>query len=62
MAEVYSKVIGPNLTGRERLMQPGKITRYWGWCKANTDELKSVRYWIDCGDDDPLSKGNPCCI
>ena len=22
------------------------------------DELKSVRYWIDCGDDDPLSKGN----
>jgi S-formylglutathione hydrolase FrmB len=22
------------------------------------DELKKVRYWIDCGDDDGLSKGN----
>lgn len=24
----------------------------------STDELKKVRYWIDCGDDDFLTKGN----
>lgn len=26
--------------------------------KKSTDELRRVRYWIDCGDDDFLTKGN----
>ncbi len=26
--------------------------------KKSTDELRKVRYWIDCGDDDFLTKGN----
>jgi enterochelin esterase-like enzyme len=58
-AEVYSKVIGPDLKGRERLNATWQSNSILGLVQSKTtDELKTVRYWIDCGDDDPLSKGN----
>ncbi|MDN5287585.1 MAG: esterase family protein [Mucilaginibacter sp.] len=58
-AEVYSKVIGPDLKGRERLNATWQSNSILGLVQSKTtDELKAVRYWIDCGDDDPLSKGN----
>ena len=58
-AEVYSKVFGPDLKGSERLNATWKNNSILGLVQSKTtDELKTVRYWIDCGDDDALSKGN----
>ena len=61
--ENYENVLGPlyghNLKGNDRLNA--------AWYKnsilkivetKSTDDLKKVRYWIDCGDDDFLTKGN----
>ena len=61
--ENYETVLGPsyghNLKGNARLNQ--------AWYKnsilkivetKSTDDLKKVRYWIDCGDKDFLTKGN----
>ncbi len=61
--ENYENVLGPlyghNLKGNDRLNA--------SWYKnsilkiietKSTDELKKVRYWIDCGDDDFLTRGN----
>ncbi|WP_184545746.1 alpha/beta hydrolase [Mucilaginibacter sp. FT3.2] len=58
-AEAYSKVFGPNLKGQERLNATWKNNSILGLVQGKTtDELNEVRYWIDCGDDDALSKGN----
>ncbi|MEN0055831.1 MAG: alpha/beta hydrolase-fold protein [Mucilaginibacter sp.] len=58
-AETYSQAMGPNLKGRERLNSTWQSNSVLGLVQnKTTDELKQVRYWIDCGDDDPLSKGN----
>jgi enterochelin esterase-like enzyme len=58
-AEVYSKVFGQDLKGSERLNATWKNNSILGLVQSkSTDELKTVRYWIDCGDDDALSKGN----
>ncbi|GAA3960199.1 alpha/beta hydrolase-fold protein [Mucilaginibacter dorajii] len=58
-AEVYSKVFGPNLKGAERLNDTWKANSVLGLVQSKTtDDLNDVRYWIDCGDDDALSKGN----
>jgi len=58
-AEAYSQAMGPNLKGRERLNATWQSNSVLGLVQnKTTDELKQVRYWIDCGDDDPLSKGN----
>lgn len=58
-AEAYSKVFGPNLKGSERLNATWRSNAILGLVQSKSaDELKSVRYWIDCGDDDALSKGN----
>lgn len=58
-AEAYSKVFGPNLKGQERLNATWKNNSILGLIQGKTtDELNEVRYWIDCGDDDALSKGN----
>lgn len=56
---IFGQLYGHNLKDKDRLNQ------YWN---ANSilkivdgksaDELKKVRYWIDCGDDDFLTKGN----
>ncbi|HXB45852.1 MAG TPA: alpha/beta hydrolase-fold protein [Puia sp.] len=61
--ENYENALGPlyghNLKGNDRLND--------FWYKnsilkivetKSTDDLKKVRYWIDCGDDDFLTKGN----
>ncbi|HEX4852127.1 MAG TPA: alpha/beta hydrolase-fold protein [Puia sp.] len=61
--EEYNRVFGPifgnGLKGKDRLNQ--------AWYKnsvlkivdtKSSDELKKVRYWIDCGDDDYLMIGN----
>ncbi|MDN3584041.1 alpha/beta hydrolase [Mucilaginibacter flavus] len=57
--EAYSNVFGPNLKGNERLNNVWKANSVLGLIQSkSTDELNDVRYWIDCGDDDALSKGN----
>jgi enterochelin esterase-like enzyme len=54
-----SHLLGQGLKGKERLTQ--------AWYKnsilklvqeRSTENLSSVRYWIDCGDDDWLTNGN----
>ena len=58
-AEAYAKVFGPNLKGAERLNDTWKANSILGLIQNKTaDDLNDVRYWIDCGDDDALSKGN----
>jgi len=56
---VIGKLFGKGLKGKSRL------TKTWYdnailkiVADKSVDELKKVRYWIDCGDDDFLIKGN----
>jgi len=56
---VIGKLFGKGLKGKSRL------TKTWYdnailkiVADKSADELKKVRYWIDCGDDDFLIKGN----
>jgi S-formylglutathione hydrolase FrmB len=53
------QLFGRDLKGKDRL------SKAWYGNSAlkivetkSADELKKVRYWIDCGDDDFLTKGN----
>jgi S-formylglutathione hydrolase FrmB len=55
----YGQLFGRDLKGKDRL------TKSWYDNSAlkmvetkSADDLKKVRYWIDCGDDDFLMKGN----
>lgn len=57
--QILAPLFGPNLKGQSRINSH--------WLKNSTlaivknksaEELKKVRYWIDCGDDDFLTKGN----
>lgn len=57
--QIFGQLFGRGLKGKDRLTST--------WYANNAlkmvadrplDELKKVRYWIDCGDDDWLSKGN----
>lgn len=56
---IFGKLYGRNLKGKDRLNTNWysnsvlKIVE-----KKSPDELRKVRYWIDCGDDDFLTKGN----
>ena len=56
---VIGRVYGIGLKGKDRLTKswydnsPLKII-----ADKTADELKKVRYWIDCGDDDFLTTGN----
>ena len=56
---VLGRVYGMNIKGKDRLNKtwfdnsPLKIV-----ADKSADDLKKVRYWIDCGDDDFLTKGN----
>jgi enterochelin esterase-like enzyme len=61
--ENYNTVIG-KLYGRD-LKGKNRLTKTWYdnailkiVASKTTDDLKKVRYWIDCGDDDFLTKGN----
>ena len=55
----FGELYGKGLTGKNRLTAhyyknaPIKIVE-----TGNTDDLKKVKYYIDCGDDDFLIKGN----
>lgn len=55
----FGQLFGRGLKDKDRLNEtwyknsPLKIVE-----TKTTDELKKVRYWIDCGDDDFLTKGN----
>lgn len=56
---VLGQLYGRGLKGKDRLNKafydnsPLKIVE-----TKSADDLKKVRYWIDCGDDDFLTKGN----
>ncbi|MDB5232966.1 MAG: esterase family protein [Chitinophagaceae bacterium] len=56
---IFGQLYGRGLKGKDRLNKswydnsPLKII-----ANKPADELKKVRYWIDCGDDDFLTKGN----
>ncbi len=59
----YEIVLGPlfgrGLKGKDRLNESWKKNSILDIVeKKSTDELKKVRYWIDCGDDDFLTVGN----
>lgn len=55
----FARLYGNNLSGKQRLNNAWyqnsilKIVE-----NTPADTLKKVRYWIDCGDDDFLTKGN----
>ncbi len=56
---IFGQLYGRNLKGKDRLNENWynnsvlKIVE-----QKSADDLKKVRYWIDCGDDDGLTIGN----
>jgi enterochelin esterase-like enzyme len=55
----YGQLFGRDLKGKDRLTKAwynNSILKFIETTSA--DDLKKIRYWIDCGDDDGLSKGN----
>lgn len=55
----FGNVYGHNLKGKDRLTQHYLSNNLFYLIKnTNADKLKSVRIYIDCGDDDFLYKGN----
>jgi enterochelin esterase-like enzyme len=55
----FGKLYGLGLKGKERLNQSWYSNSILKIVESKTaDDLKKVRYWIDCGDDDFLTKGN----
>lgn len=58
-ANVLARVFGRNLKGNERLNNVWKENSVLDIvARESTEDLSRVRYWIDCGDDDFLTKGN----
>jgi S-formylglutathione hydrolase FrmB len=56
---VFGQLWGRGLKGTDRLNKAWQSYSVLGLVQnKTTDELKNVRYWIDCGDDDFLTKGN----
>jgi len=58
-ARTFAQLFGRNIRGKDRL------TKAWYENSIlkivdgkSVEDLKKVRYWIDCGDDDFLTKGN----
>lgn len=57
--KIFAQLYGRGLKGRDRVNNAWQSNSVLNLVQTKTtDELKSVRYWIDCGDDDFLSKGN----
>lgn len=55
----YGKLYGENLRGRDRLTDHWKQYSVINMAETQpASQLKKVRYWIDCGDDDFLTIGN----
>lgn len=53
------QLYGYDLKGKDRLNKAWYANSILKIVETkSTDELKKVRYWIDCGDDDNLTKGN----
>jgi enterochelin esterase-like enzyme len=58
-ANVLARVFGRDLKGKARLNDAWKNNSVLAIvAKESTADLSRVRYWIDCGDDDFLTKGN----
>ena len=58
-ATVFGQLYGRGLKGKERLNTAWYANSVFKLVETKSaDDLKKVRYWIDCGDDDFLSKGN----
>jgi S-formylglutathione hydrolase FrmB len=55
----FGQLYGRGLKGQERLNKSWYDNSVLKLVEQKSaDELKKVRYWIDCGDDDFLTKGN----
>ena len=55
----FAQLYGRGLKGSSRLNQSWYNNSILKMVDTrNADDLKKVRYWIDCGDDDFLTKGN----
>jgi enterochelin esterase-like enzyme len=55
----YGQLFGRDLKGRDRLTKTWYNNSILKFVETKSaDDLKRVRYWIDCGDEDGLSKGN----
>jgi S-formylglutathione hydrolase FrmB len=53
------KLFGTDLKGKDRLTKTWYDNSILKIIETKSaDDLKKVRYWIDCGDDDFLTKGN----
>ncbi|MEN0055830.1 MAG: alpha/beta hydrolase-fold protein [Mucilaginibacter sp.] len=56
---VFGQLYGRGLKGNDRINKAWQANSILNIVQnKTTDELKTVRYWIDCGDDDFLTKGN----
>ena len=54
----FGSTIGKNLKGKERFTPTWNINSIFSIiAQKKTDELTSVKYWIDCGDDDFITIG-----
>ncbi len=57
--QIFGQLYGRNLKGKDRLTNAWYNNSILKIVETKSaDELKKVRYWIDCGDDDFLTKGN----
>lgn len=57
--ETFAPLFGGKLKGKERLTKSWYENSILKIVETkSTNDLKKVRYWIDCGDDDFLTKGN----
>ena len=55
----FGQLFGRGLKGKDRLNKTWYDNSILKIVETKTaDDLKKVRYWIDCGDDDFLTKGN----
>ncbi|MBY0348944.1 MAG: esterase family protein [Hydrotalea flava] len=55
----FARLYGNNLTGKQRLNNAWYQNSILKMVENTpADSLKKVRYWIDCGDDDFLTRGN----
>lgn len=58
-ARTFGQLYGRDLKGKERLSKSWYENSVLKIVETKSaEELKKVRYWIDCGDDDFLTKGN----
>lgn len=58
-AATFGQLYGRNLKGKDRLSKAWYDNAVLKLvADKSADDLKKVRYWIDCGDDDFLTKGN----